>query len=295
MSLIETVSVESRVEEMTRPAYWKANFPNLTVNERLAAWDRDAGRLPSETRRLYGARMREEGYFQDRNDTFVRFVPLLAEAVLTCKRLDIPPAFIFLFDETWQCFYALDPMLRYFLGDGYKVLPDFWTWHVDPAANEAGWRPHRDKGRQALAADGTPVSLTVWAPLMEATPQNSCMYILPANRDPVYNTEDEKTWKIDLASIRALPGKPGDFFCWNQAVLHWGGASSRFAPHPRLSMALEFQRGDRTPFNTPLIEPFSNLTFEARLKLVGKQILQYKHMYPLAPRFQQLAERLLGQ
>jgi len=77
-------------------------------------------------------------------------------------------------------------------------------------------------------------------------------------------------------------------------VLHWGGEASRFAAHPRISMALEFQTGERAPFNTPLIEPFTNLDFESRLKLVGKQILQYKHMYPLAARFELLARRLLG-
>ena len=120
------------------------------------------------------------------------------------------------------------------------------------------------------------------------------MYILPANLDPTYATEDEKTWQVDMASIRAMPGKPGDFLCWNQAVLHWGSRTSRFAPHPRMSMALEFQRGDITPWNNPLLEPFANHDFAFRLKLVGKQILQYKHMYPLPERFQLMAQQLVA-
>jgi len=94
--------------------------------------------------------------------------------------------------------------------------------------------------------------------------------------------------------VRALPARPGDFLCWNQAVLHWGGEASRFASGPRISVALEFQSGDRAPFNQPLIPPFANLPFETRLKLVAKQILQYKHMYPLAARFEALAKRLLA-
>ena len=289
-----TLTIDTRVEELYSPAFWQAHFPKLTINSHLKAWDRDTGVLPSDTRRLHTERMLEEGYFQDRNETFAKYAPLLAEAVFTCKTLDIPPAFIFLFDETWKCFYSLHPMLTHFLGKDYKVLPDFWTWHVDPAQNESGWRPHRDKGRNALGANNVPLSLTVWAPLTEAHPQNGCMYILPANLDPVYGTEREKEWKVELPYIRALPGMPGDYFCWNQAVLHWGSKTTRFAKHPRLSMALEFQRGDITPFNNPQIPPFSNLTFEARLQLVGKQILQYKHMYPLAARFEQLAKRLVG-
>jgi hypothetical protein len=238
--------------------------------------------------------MVEEGYLQGAASLLGELAPRLADAVETCARLDIPPPFIFLFDETWASFYALHPMLSFFLGANYKVLPDFWTWRLDPKRADAGWRPHRDKGRMALAADGGPASLTVWIPLTESMPQNGCMYLLPANRDPVYGTENETQWKIDVSKIRAMPARPGEFLCWNQAVLHWGGEASRFAEAPRLSMALEFQSGARAPFNNPLIEPFSNLTFESRLRLVGKQILQYRHMYPLAPRFEQLAQRLLA-
>ena len=87
--------------------------------------------------------MLEEGYFQDRAPTLAGLAPVLAKAVETCHRLDIPPAFIFLFDEPWAAFFSLDPMLRFFLGPTYRALPDFWTWRLDPARADAGWRPHR--------------------------------------------------------------------------------------------------------------------------------------------------------
>ena len=98
--------------------------------------------------------MLEEGYFQDKTATCARLAPKLSSAVAICKALAIPPAFIFLFDEAWECFYALDPMIRFFLGDTYKVLPDFWTWHVDPqgrrsrlasAPRQGPWRPGRQQ------------------------------------------------------------------------------------------------------------------------------------------------------
>ena len=85
------------------------------------------------------------------------------------------------------------------------------TPEPNPQAGEAGWPPHRDKGRQALAADGTPTSLTVWIPLTEATPENGCLYILPTHRDPVYGTDNENKFQGDLPQIRAVPSKPGDF------------------------------------------------------------------------------------
>ncbi len=282
-------------QDISQPAFWLQHFPGLTLpgdNHRKGTASPQASAGEADPR-VVTDRMAEEGYFQDHNPTFERLAPALAEAVRTCVALDIPPAFIFLFDETWECFRSLQPMLSRFLGDGYKVLPDFWAWHVDPAAGQAGWQPHRDKGRVALAPDGTPLSLTVWAPLSDATPLTSCMYLLPANRDPVYNTPQETVWQINATSIRALPGRPGDYLCWNQAVLHWGSESSRFAPHPRISMALEFQRGDMQPFNQPQMTPLETLDFQARLKLVGKQILQYRHMYPLAARFESLAQALV--
>ena len=108
-----TLTIDTRVEELYSPAFWQAHFPKLTINSHLKAWDRDTGVLPSDTRRLHTERMLEEGYFQDRNETFAKYAPLLAEAVFTCKTLDIPPTFIFLFDETWKCFYSLHPMLTH--------------------------------------------------------------------------------------------------------------------------------------------------------------------------------------
>jgi hypothetical protein len=293
MSLAESPPIDELVQEIVRPEFWRANFPGLSLNERLAAGP--PAQIETDPARLavWRERMVEEGYLQGAAETLSELAPRLAEAVETCARLDIPPPFIFLFDETWAAFYALHPMLSFFLGAAYKVLPDFWTWRLDPQRADAGWRPHRDKGRMALDFGRAPESLTVWIPLTEALPQNGCMYILPANRDPVYGTEAEGEWKIDVSKVRAMPARPGEFLCWNQAVLHWGGEASRFAERPRISMALEFQSGARPPFNNPLIAPFSNLTFESRLRLVGKQLLQYRHMYPLAPRFEQLAQRLI--
>ena len=295
MSEIATRDGATLVRDVSQEAFWRENFPDMTLFGHDAQRSLVIDTSPDpQAQTLLSARMREEGYFQHRNETLDTLAPILADAVRTCVRLDIPPAFIFLFDETWTCFQALYPMLSAFLGEDYRMLPDFWAWHVDPKAGQAGWAPHRDKGGKALAPDGSPLSLTVWIPLSEATPLTSCMYVLPANRDPNYNTPNEGTHEANLASVRALPGTPGDYFCWNQAVLHWGSESSPFAPHPRLSMALEFQRGDIPAFNNPLLVPFETLDFDARLKLIGKQILQYRHMYPLAARFEALAHGLTG-
>jgi len=284
-----------RFTDLGTEAYWRRHFPKLSIGQRLTPALRDrilTRRARDDEIALLDERMAVDGYIQGRDNTLAKNAPLLAAAVKTCKALEVPPTFLFVFDEVWECFYSLNAMLSHFLGD-YRLLPDFWVWHVDPSHEEAGWAPHRDKGRVSLGPDGRPLSLTVWIPLSVATPLTSCMYVLPKGRDPVYGTEQEYEFQIDPPAVRALPGGPGDWFCWNQALLHWGSVSSRFADQPRISMALELQRADVKPFNQPLLPPFSSLDFPSRLLLIAKQILQYRHMYRVHPDIEAYAQSIL--
>jgi ectoine hydroxylase-related dioxygenase (phytanoyl-CoA dioxygenase family) len=219
----------------------------------------------------------------------------MAQGITRLIEAGLHPPFAFMYDEFWLLFVKLDNIFKRLLGPDYRILPDFWAWCVDPKKGEAGWTPHRDKGRIALFEDGKPKSLTVWIPLTEATTLNGCMYLVPADRDPVYGTEREKLWpeNMNYAGIRALPAQPGSVFFWNQAILHWGSQTSPRAPGPRISIAFEFQRGDVDPFNKPLMNPMHVPGFEDRLKLIGKQVLQYKHMYPLSPELEALARSFL--
>lgn len=288
-------TTQSQVSEhdLVNEAFWRNTFPELTIVGRLTG-EFSLNGLDQSALNVAGQKMMLEGYFQERDPQLVELSGLLSNAISRCVQMGIPPVFIFLFDEAWAAFIRQHATIAAMIGPQYQTLPDFWAWHVDPRAGQAGWRPHRDKGRMALTADGAPLSLTIWIPLTEATPLNGCMYMLPANRDPVYNTENEKEWQVDYPSIRALPAQPGDWLCWNQAVLHWGAQSSPFATNPRMSMALEFQRSEIAPFNTPLLGTAPVMNFESRLRLVAKQILQYKHMYPLPEHMQRFANQLLA-
>jgi Phytanoyl-CoA dioxygenase (PhyH) len=279
-------------DRIADPDFWRAACPVLSIGEdvRALAGRADPGRLPLERAR---ARMRDEGYFQGENETLAALAPALADGVRKCVELGLPTPFLFVFDQPWAAFLSLDPMLRAQLGPGYAALPAFWAWHVDPGAGQAGWRPHRDKGRPALAADGTVLSATVWIPLTRAEPLNGCIYLVPADRDPGYGTARENEFAFDLTDIRALPAEPGEYLCWSQAILHWGARTSRYAQAPRLSMALEFQRGEVAPFDRPLLRPGETPSFQQRLQLIAKQLLQYQHMHPLTPDLGAAAERLM--
>lgn len=261
---------------MGNPAFWRKHFPTLTIGKAAKG-----PKAPKEDFKLAAERVLIEGYGQGRDEALAKRVKPLAAAVTKCVKLGIPPVFIFLFDQTWECFYRRDALLKRVLGPDYRIVPDAWVWHVDPAADEAGWAPHRDLGRHSLNPDRTPKTLQIWIPLVEATPLNGCMYVLPANRDPHYGADNDMSFTYDIAGIRALPAAPGDYLFWNGAVIHWGAKSSRYGTHPRISMAVKHQRGDIKPYNTPLLEPGELGDFKTRLMLIAKQLYQFRQRHPM--------------
>jgi len=282
-----------QVEHLTNIEAWREFAPRLHICD--AALFRDATPIdvPTISSIPTADLLRREGYVHAPGMPWAADTALLAQTVRSLTAAKLSSVFAFVFDEFWLLFHQLAPVYRSLLGD-YRMLPDFWVWDVDPRRAEAGWKPHRDKGHVALLPDRMPKSLTTWIPLSPATPLNSCMYLVPAMLDPTYGTHQDAQWKFELQSVRALPAAPGDVLMWNQAIVHWGSRSSARGSESRVSMAFEFQRSDVAPFNQPLLDPTVVPSFEQRLKLIAKQILQYKHMYGVTPPIEQLARRLAG-
>jgi hypothetical protein len=278
------------LDQLSRIEYWKSLAPNLHIDVDWHVYDSES-LTPLQILDLV-ATLNEDGYCQGSLDWGLD-LKLMSETIRRMSEVDLPPVFAFIYDEFWIPFFKLRNIYACILGDDYRMLPDFWIWNVDPKKGDSGWKPHRDKGRKALFEDGTAKSVTSWIPLTEATPLNSCIYIVPAMYDETYATAEEMTWKFEYRSVRALPAKPGDFFIWNQAVLHWGSRSSRRASESRISMAVEFQRADVAPFNEPLLDPHRPPAFKERLRLIAKQILQYQKMYSLDPNIASFATQIL--
>jgi hypothetical protein len=281
------------VKQITSRDFWRAFAPKFHIEDQSFLKTFSLANVSPQQHQALAALIREEGYLQGCIDWGLDLGGM-AERVRALSEIGLSPVFAFIYDEFWIPFFKLHGVYSGLLGGKYYVLPDFWVWNIDPKKGEEGWRPHRDRGKTSLLPDRGPKSLTTWIPLSTATPLNGCMYIVPANCDPTYGSEDEGTWKFEYPSIRALPANPGDFFLWNQAVLHWGSRTSPRAAESRVSMAFEFQRADVVPFNKPLIEPLMILAFEVRLRLVAKQILQYRHMYKLQPDIERMAIELIS-
>ncbi len=203
----------------------------------------------------------------------------------------LPPVFAFVYDEFWMLSGQLHNVVDGVLDHEYKMLPDFWAWYIPPG--QSGFKPHRDKGPNCLFPDRTPKSITAWLPLTQAHPLNGCMYIVPADRDPLYGVG--QGFGGTLPDIRALPADPGDVFIWTQHAMHWSAhAADDHDMQPRMSVAFEYQRTDVPAFNTPLLEPGTIPPFDMRLALIAKQVLQYKHLYDPKPELLNLAQTIIN-
>ncbi|MBS0625719.1 MAG: phytanoyl-CoA dioxygenase family protein [Verrucomicrobia bacterium] len=247
--------------------YWKQLAPELTIGKK--------GKI-SPLKTSIPESFAREGYVHLSGLKLRLDFEKVAKTIEKIVAHGLPPVFIFVYDELWKIRQQLAPLVQTLLGGDFVMLPDFWAWCVKPG--QAGWKPHRDKGTRSLFPDKSPKSITVWFPITKAYPLNGCMYVVPADRDPDYGKEGNEPF--EFPEIRALPAEPGDVLAWTQHLLHWGSRSADLHNlPPRMSAAFEFQRLDVEPFNQPLLDPLAMPTFEERLALIGKQVMQYKHMY----------------
>lgn len=269
-------------ESWRTPEFWRSLCPGLHAGDIGGTED---NRVVVSARQLEDAKQQflEEGYCSFEGvDWGLDFLALRA-CFETLRAHQWPPVFVFVYDEFWQLISRMAWLVGELLGGEPKRLPDIWAWHLEPALAETGWEPHRDKGCKTLFEDGSPKSITYWLPVTEALPLNGCIYLLPKNKDPHYNTEKEMRPNVPLTEIRALPSAPGTLWFWNQAVLHWSGRAHPSALSPRLSVSCEYQRADVPPYKEPLTDPSKAPPFSGRLALIARQLIQYRHMTPLTP------------
>ncbi len=281
------------LEQVNDPNFWLQLNPHFTITP-AGSQDKIAP-LPIEVTTEMMGYLRSDGYIQLDNIISSKMVSNLRKGILALRAKGINPSFVFVYDEFWTISRQLSRLLTPVLGETYQQLPDFWAWYLDPQREDAGWEPHRDRIHgEPIYPDGMPKSVTVWIALTDATPLNGCIYMLPAHLDDDYFNFKTRETNVNAHGIRALPASAGTLLMWNQRVVHWGGTSSSRTHEPRISMAIEFQRADVPPFNTPMIKaPEALLPFDIRLMLIAKQFSQYNHMYKLSPGLAELANSIL--
>ena len=192
------------------------------------------------------------------DDTFD--VQLVKEGIEALHKQKIPATFILLFDETWQLACKSKSVLEQASHKKNVFNYDLLAWYILPGS--PGFSPHRD--RQPDDAPSTFHSydqqakfITNWIALSDATPENSCLYVIPKPYDPGYTTGDIDSvaedngfkdgdnaetgsgadplhralcTKESFQHIRCLPRKAGQSILFTHRIIHWGSQSDPPVP-----------------------------------------------------------------
>ena len=254
----------------------------------------------------------------------------------------LPATFVLLFDETWKLARESYHLLlqdddrkkdteqhqqsqKGILHRNSSTMAfnfDMLAWYIDPKLNQAGFSPHRDRQPDSLAdlkqsfySDGQAKYITHWIALADATPENSCLYVIPKTCDPGYLQGDDMSEEEDddgssnnndqledplsralntkqsYQNIRALPRTAGQSVIFTHRILHWGsrGNPQALNNHPRVAISFVYSDID---FESPYLskESFSRdsrgnwsyPSFETRLLLVCAQLLIYYQRFNLS-------------
>ncbi len=274
---MDTNTDKSKV--LNKKSVWQHVLPDFPITDTTFQAPDYPPLSPEKIEELKRA-FKEEGVFQIDAIIPAKQAEKLAQGIRTLRNKGIHQVFAFLYDDYWIALKQLTPILKSILGKEMMLMPDIWAWIVGKGSKYAGWPIHRDLKNLHLAKDGTPNIFTLWIPLVDVGPTNSCMYVVPADLDPHY-PNDLSNYTFKPENCRALPAPAGSAIIWGANILHWGSRSSRYAKTERISYAFYFQR-EGEALNHPIIHLDQPFPFDSRLRYVATQILDYARE-PFAP------------
>jgi len=284
--------------------FWKSLNPDLNITKTPFQNQNNDCTFDPDLQSRLRKQIIEEGYFQTPVILGEKEISVLSDAVVKLNSQNIMPIFAALYDEFWVLLQSLRNSFTSFLHDDYRLIPDFWIWHIDADDQSAGWKPHRDGSMEfnSIRNDGTPTLCTAWIPLRDVETTNSCMYVLPRKYDAIFQDfvrkraglpgiENATKIPIPLTRIRALPVKAGAIVGWDTNLFHWGSGSSKWATGPRISIGVYYEASDSKetgiPYNSDqkrfvdYCKTYSQLSFEDRLVIIANIINNYTHKFDI--------------
>ena len=267
---------------------WRLLNPDESIEENASLKPTASYRLTSREVENQSDLLKQDGYCYIPSAIDTQKVDRMLACVRLMIRNGIPPVFCFVYDIFWQLILDLDPILREVLHGGYHVIQNAWTWVVDGKKTANYFPPHRDLSddEDFIDEEGRPTLLSVWIPLTDVTTQSSCMYVLPASRDPEYPhdaigwrkkwaDEGHRLWKAEeLVNIRALPAPKGSFLGWNAGVFHWGSEPHPKAPE-RISIGYYFHAANAKKKHPVLLDLSKPFPFQQRLCVILEAMRLY--------------------
>src|SRR3990167_2643901 len=180
---------------ITDASIWKALHPQEKIEEEKPLQAVVQYPFPFQSKESHLTLLKEDGYCYlpalIRPDTVDRMLSCVEQM----RARGLPPVYCFAYDLFWQLILEIDPILREILKGEYLVIPNVWTWVVEGGKEAAYFPPHRDLiDEDFIDEEGMPTLFSLWIPLTDVSTFNSCMYVLPASRDPEYPKE-AATWR----------------------------------------------------------------------------------------------------
>jgi hypothetical protein len=277
------------------PFFWRKLCPELTIDAKkppttaIPKIEKDAASLHTDRR----SRLADRGYaLADEPVADLSVIQAMRTGIETLHKLGLPASFILLFDNTWDLAALSRSVLEKSTLETNKFQFDILAWYID----SGGFSPHRDRQPEDVAASfekDDAKFATHWIALTDATPENSCLYVIPKGSDPGYkggDTEEEDPLRRALPNkeafqqIRALPRQQGQSVLFTHRIIHWGSARDPASLQPP-RIAISFVCSDPT-FEKPYVDPtyFSSEKappFHIRMLLVCAQLLIYYQRFNL--------------
>ncbi|KAJ8903412.1 hypothetical protein NDN08_004520 [Rhodosorus marinus] len=279
--------------------WFKEKNPDLHIGDKQYS-ERTLEVVPgAEPSQDYVSRLEEEGFFSvDRVLEDNELINRLARGAQRLAEYNMPPTFLILYDEVWMLVKALTKLVQSSAAPENEFNGDVLVWVIDPNKDDAGFTPHRDRqpedvelsfayGKGFNFARVSPQYHTCWVALTDATPDNSCLYVIPKHADPGYMTGDLDTEdplqralkkKDDYQSIRAVPLQAGGAAIFSHRIIHWG-SRGRKGPdvRPRISISFAYSKPSFEPNYLLRLQSPSKTFPEVldRLHLASAQVIAY--------------------
>ena len=307
--------------------YWRQLCPNLTItndsnsSSRTNNHDNTLGSIKHNkidekiTNKIF-SQLKVDGYSlvdfsniihdgNESNETNFLIKPKLlskiASSIETLTEKNIPASMIFLYDEVWEISQVAGQLISQSTHTLNIPNFDMLAWNINASKNECGFSPHRDRqpeDKQGIkesfhSSNGQAKYITLWLALTDATPENSCLYVIPQQFDPGYYEGDDNdeansdnsfenetdnrdvkdplqlalTSKESYQNIRAIPRLSGQAVLFTHRILHWGSKGNPQCKNPRIALSFvssdpQFEKAYISPshFNPPSSTPCAKNT-----------------------------------
>lgn len=279
MSITSNV-LEVSENDLTAKDFWKSINSDLTISDYL--FRRELFPIETTAEKIEDSvnQIKRDGYFKLDSVLPVAVMQRLYKAVINLVNNGIPPAFIYVYNEPWQVFKSISPIMERVLGADCRLGVAVWAFYIPPTNDSKGFPAHRDEISTITETDdGMPLVATSWIPLADVTTDHSCIYLLPTSKDRnvPYNLSDKDISANSLSDIRALPCDAGSVLCWNASILHWGSRSSAQAKTPRISIAANYKSADEPCSMSISMDSSQTVPLEFRLAVIGAGMSAYNN------------------